>query len=80
MENIIEHIKPSAKWNLSLFELKQQKLWFDEEYLRFLDQRQRAKMQWLQVPNRNNVDNPNNVKPEASRHFRKKKEEEISES
>jgi len=52
--------------------LKQQKLWFDVEYLQFLYQRQQAKMQWLQVPNRNNVDNSNNVKPEASRHFRKK--------
>jgi hypothetical protein len=69
-ENVIEHIKPSAKWNLGLFELKQQKLWFDEEYLQFLDQRQQAKMQWLQVPNRNNVYNPNNLKSEASRHFR----------
>jgi hypothetical protein len=29
-----------------------------------------AKMQWLQNPNQSNVDNPNNVKRAASRHFR----------
>jgi hypothetical protein len=69
-ENTIEHIKISAQESLGLFELKQQKLCFDEEYLRFLDQRQQAKMQLLQVSNRNNVDNLNNVKPEASRHYR----------
>ena len=78
-ENVIEHIKPSAKRSLGLFELKQRKLWFGDEYLRFLDQRKQAKVQWLQVTNRNNVDNPNSVNPEASRHFRKRKEE-ISES
>jgi len=32
-------------------------------------------MQWLQDPNPNNVDNLNNVRCEASRHFRKKKKE-----
>jgi hypothetical protein len=29
-------------------------------------------MQWLQDPNQSNVDNSNNVRREASRHFRKK--------
>jgi len=32
-------------------------------------------MQWLQDPNQSNVDNLNNVRREASRHFRKKKKE-----
>jgi hypothetical protein len=40
-----EHIKPSDKDSLCLHELKQHKSWFDEECLRFLDQRKQAKMQ-----------------------------------
>ena len=42
----------------------------DEECLGFLDQRKHARMQWLQDLNQSNVDNLNNVKREASRHFR----------
>jgi len=44
-ENITEHTKTSAKHSLGLYELKQHKPWFDEEYLQFLDQRKRVKMQ-----------------------------------
>jgi hypothetical protein len=32
-------------------------------------------MRWLQNPNQSNVDNLNNVRREASRHFRNKKRE-----
>jgi len=32
-------------------------------------------MQWLQIPNQKNADNLNNVRREASRHFRNKKKE-----
>jgi len=32
-------------------------------------------MQWLQDSNQSNVGNPNNVRHEASRHFRNKKKE-----
>jgi len=32
-------------------------------------------MQWLQDPNQSNVDNVNNVRHAASRHFRNKKKE-----
>ena len=39
----------------------------------FLSSKKEAKMQWLQDPNRSNVDNLNNVKREINRHFRKKK-------
>jgi len=38
-ENIKLNIKALAKESLSLYEMKQQKPWFDEEYLGFLDQR-----------------------------------------
>jgi len=45
----------------------------DEECLGLLDQRKHARMQWLQDLNQSNVDNLNNVRCEASRHFRKKR-------
>ena len=32
-------------------------------------------MQWLQNPNQSNVENVNNIRHEASRHFRNKKKE-----
>ena len=71
-ENIIKNIKTSAKVSLSLHELKQHKLWFDEECLCFLDQRKQAKMQWVQNPSQRNVDNLSNVRREARRHLRNK--------
>jgi hypothetical protein len=69
-----EH-KIEAKESPVLYELKQHKTWLDEECLCFLDQKKQAKLQWLQDPNRSDIDNLNNVKREASRHFRKKKKE-----
>jgi hypothetical protein len=39
----------------------------------FLDQRRQAKMQWVQDPSQSNVDYLNNVKLEASRHFKNEK-------
>jgi hypothetical protein len=56
-----------------VYELKQHKQFFDEECLGSLVQRKQAKMQWLQNPNQNNVDNLNNVKREANTHFSNKK-------
>jgi len=43
-ENIKENIQTSAEESLGVHELKQNKAWFDEECLGFLDQRKRAKM------------------------------------
>ena len=40
---------------------------------RFLDQRKRAKMQWVEDPSQSNVDNLNSVRREVSRHFRNQK-------
>ena len=71
-ENIKENIKTSAKENLGLHELKRHKPWFDKECLGVLDQRKQAKMQWIQDPSQSNVNNLNNVRRDASRHFRKK--------
>ena len=72
-ENIKENIQTSAKESLDLHELKQNKPCFDEECLGFLDQRKRAKMQWMQDPSQSNVDNLNSVWREGGRHFRHKK-------
>ena len=54
--------------------MKQYKPWFDEECVIFLDQRTQAKMQCLQDPNHSNTDSLNNVRCEASRHFKNKKD------
>ena len=72
-ENIKENIKTSAKESLGLHELKRNKPWFDKEYLGLLEKRDQAKMQWIQDPSQSNVDNLNNVRRDASRHFRDKK-------
>jgi len=53
--------------------LKQNKPWFDEECFGYLEQRERAKIQWVQDPIQSKVDNLNNVRREVSRHFRNKK-------
>jgi len=53
--------------------LKQHKPWFDEECLGFLDQRKQAKMQWIHNPSQSNVGNLNNVRCDASTHFRNEK-------
>jgi hypothetical protein len=71
-ENIKENIKTSAKESLGLHELKRHKPWFDQECLGFLVQRKQDKMQWIQDPNQNNIDNLNSVRRDASRHFRNK--------
>jgi hypothetical protein len=73
-EIIKENIKISAK-RVSVYELKHHKSWFIEECLHCLNQRKHAKMQWLQGPSHSNVDNLNNVRHEASRHFRNKNKE-----
>ena len=71
-ENIQENVKTSAKETLGLYDLKQHKPWFNEECSRFLYQRKQDKIQQLQRPNQGNVENLNNVRREASRHFRNK--------
>jgi len=71
-ENIKENIKTSAKESLGLHELKQHKPWFDECF-GFLDQRKQAKMQWIHDVSQSNVGNLNNIRRDASRHFRNKK-------
>jgi len=72
-ENIKEKIRSSAKHSLRLQELKEHKPWFGEECLGCLGQGKHAKMQWIQDPRKNKVDDLNSVRCEASRHCRNKK-------
>ena len=65
--NVYASINISAIKSLVLYAWKQRKPWFDEEWVRFLDQWKRAKVQWLQDPNQSKEDNLNNVRREASR-------------
>jgi len=53
--------------------LKQHKPRFDEECLHYLDQRNLAKLQWLQDPNQISVDNLNIVQCEDNKTFQKQK-------
>ena len=48
-ENIKENIKTSAEESLGVHELNQNKPWFDEECLGFLDQRKRAKCRGYRI-------------------------------
>ena len=72
-KSIKENTKTSATGILGMHEMKQHKPWFDEECLGILDQRKQAKMQWIRDPSQSNIDNLNNVRRDASRHFRNKK-------
>jgi hypothetical protein len=72
---IRENIKISAKDILGYFELKKHKPYFDEGCSKLLDQRKRAKLQWIQDPSETNGDNLNNVRRETSSYFRNKKRE-----
>ena len=77
-ENIKEYIQTSAKESMGLDEFKQNKSWFDEECLGVLDQKKRAKMQWIKDPSQSTVGNVNNIKREVSGHFRNKKNAYLS--
>jgi hypothetical protein len=76
-ENIRENIETSAKYNLGYQKLNQNKPWFDDESSKLIDQRKQAKLQWLQNPNQINTDNPQSLRRETSRIFRKKKREHL---
>jgi len=76
--NINGNMQISEEKILGQHELKQNKLWFDEEYLCFLEQRKRAKMRWMQDPSQSNVDILNNVRREVSTHFGGKKGKSVS--
>jgi hypothetical protein len=72
-ETIGENTKISAEENIGYYELKKHKPLSDEGCTKLLGQREQAKLQWLQVPSEINGVNLNEIKREASRHFRNKK-------
>jgi len=76
-KNVKKDIKILGKESLCLCVLKQHKPWFDEEYVRCLNQRKQNKTQWLQNPNQSRVDNITNVTREALRNFRNKKKDNL---
>jgi hypothetical protein len=77
-ETIRENIQISAKESLGYFELKKHKPWFEEGCSKLLDQRKRTKLHWSQDPNEINGDNLNNIRREADRYFRNRKEEYLT--
>jgi hypothetical protein len=60
----------SARESLGYYELKKHKPWFEGGCSELLDQGEQSRFQWLQDPSEINVDNLNNIRREASRHFR----------
>jgi hypothetical protein len=74
-ETIRENLKISAKASLGDYELKKHKSWFEEGCSEFLEQRKQAKLQWCQDPSELSGDNMNNIRHEASSHFRNRKSE-----
>jgi hypothetical protein len=70
-ETIRENIRILAKESTRLCESKSYKQWFDEECLKLVDRRKRAKPEWLQDPSEVNADNLSNVRREASKTFQK---------
>jgi hypothetical protein len=78
-ETIRDNIKISAKESLSYYELKKHMPWFNKGCSKLLNQWKQAKLQRLEDPTQINGDNLNNMRHEASRHFRNKKREYLKE-
>jgi hypothetical protein len=55
--------------------LKKLKPWFNEGCSKLLDQEKEAKLQWLQDASQVNLDNLNNIRCQANRHYMNKKRE-----
>jgi signal transduction protein with GAF and PtsI domain len=74
-ETIRDNIKISAKKRLGYYELKKQTPWLHEWYSELLYRRKQKTLQWAQDPGKINEDNLNNIRREASKHFRNNKSE-----
>ena len=72
-ENILENINTSNEQIPGLYKLKQHKPGLMKIVYDFRDQKKQAKTQWLRCPTHNTVDNPKNLRREASRNFKKQK-------
>jgi hypothetical protein len=69
-----------TKESPNYYELKKHEPWLDKECPGLLDQREQSKLQWLQNPREINGVNLNNVRHEASSHFRNKKREYLKDN
>jgi hypothetical protein len=69
-ETVIVNINISAKGSLGSYEMKKHKPYLNKGSSKLLDQRKRAKLQWLHDPSEINRDNLNYVRCEASTYFR----------
>jgi hypothetical protein len=54
LESIRENVNTSTKDNLGYHRLKYNKLWFDDECSKLIDQQRQAKLQGLQTPSQIN--------------------------
>jgi hypothetical protein len=72
------YIKISATKSLGYYEVKKHKPWLAKGCSKSLDQRKQVKLQWLQHPSEINGDNQNSIRHEASRHFKTKKQEYLT--
>jgi hypothetical protein len=68
-----QNIKITTKESLGYYELKKHKPCIHEGCSKLFDQKKQTRMQFLENPSEINVDNLNNIRCEASRHFRNKK-------
>jgi hypothetical protein len=73
LDTIRENINISAKEGIGRCESKHLKPWFYEECSKLVDRTKHTRLQWLQDPSEMNEDNLSNVRWEASRHSRNKK-------
>jgi hypothetical protein len=71
-ETIRGNITISAKESVGYYEMEKHKPWHDKGCSELLAQGKQAKLQWVQDPGEINGD-LNNIRHEASRHFRNKK-------
>jgi hypothetical protein len=79
-ETVRGNIKISAKESLGNYELKKHKPWFEEGCSELLDQKKRAKLQWLRDLSQINGDNLNSVRCADSRHFSHKSREYLKDN
>jgi hypothetical protein len=61
--------KTSAKENLGYHRLTHNKLWFDDECSKLIEQGKQAKLQWLQNPRQINGDNLQNFSLKPAEHL-----------
>ena len=70
MENIKEKAEIPHQENVCRYKQKQHKILFNEECLKFVDQRKQTELQYLHKPKLSNADNLNNVRCKNIGHFK----------